>query len=135
MDIWSVISPCFDRSEKWGNANLMSGLMLMTLFHVREHVGLPFIIHCGYASTGHSDTSQHYHGNAVDFHVDCIDFKSAIKMMETAITDLRIENRVGLGIYADWVNKGFHLDCRGTKARWGRIQGTYVSYDEVLNTL
>jgi len=128
MNVWQTISPYFDKTEKWGNANLMSGLMLLTLYHVRDHVGYPFVIHAGHSSTGHSANSQHYIGNAVDFHISGMIFRDAIVAMENALSDLRISNRVGLGIYLDWNNKGFHLDCRGSQARWGRVKGSYVEY-------
>jgi hypothetical protein len=44
-----------------------------------------------------------------------------------------LEEICGLGIYPDWAHPGFHLDLRGYKARWGRVEGSYVAYEEALH--
>jgi hypothetical protein len=36
----------------------------------------------------------------------------------------------GLGVYPD--SNFIHVDVRGTKARWGRIKGEYVGWEQAL---
>lgn len=131
MNIWDIVGDHFTKNEAWGNADKMSGFLLLVIHALRKVVGQPFVIHCAYATAGHEDGSQHYVGGAVDFHIEGMSFKDAIAAVEQALTALQIENRVGLGIYPDWPEaiRGFHLDVRGVRARWGRVNGVYVTYE------
>lgn len=137
MNIWDIINDTFTKNEAWGDATKMSGIVLLVFHSLRALVGRPFVVHCGYASAGHSPASQHYLGNAIDFHIEGMSFKEAVAAVEGALDALQISNRVGLGIYPDWpghnageLQPGFHIDVRGMRARWGRVKGVYVSYDE-----
>lgn len=131
-DVWNIISQYFKSTENWGNADKMSGTLLLLLFALRKVIGRTFVIHEGFATSGHTTGSQHGLGNAVDFHIQGLPFVEAVAQMETALHALQVADRCGLGIYPDWNNPGFHLDVRGTKARWGRIGRDYVSFDEAL---
>ena len=117
-----------------GNFHKVNGLLLLLLDALREEIGHPFVVHCAYETGGHSPNSQHYLGNAVDFHIEGLSFPEAIERMEEALERLQVADRVGFGIYPDWNNPGFHLDVRnvGRKVRWGRIGEQYVSYQEAL---
>lgn len=119
----------FNRNEKWGDPDRINGLLLLTLDKLREMINRPFVIHNAYSLSGHSEKSQHYIGNAVDFHIENADFRLACNTMITCLSDLQIAHKVGLGIYPDWNCPGFHLDVRGTMARWGRIDGKDVSIE------
>lgn len=116
-----------------GNFHKVNGLLLLLLDALREEIGYPFVIHCAYETSGHSPKSQHYIGNAVDFHIEGLPFPEAVIRMEEALERLQVADRVGLGLYPCWYNPGFHLDVRndGKRARWGRIKGDYLSYDYV----
>jgi len=119
----------FTPYENWGDASKVNGTLLLLLQEIRAYVGKSFVIHNAYEKGGHSEKSQHYIGNAVDFHIEGISFLNAIEEIEEAIRFYQVEDHIGLGIYPDWYNPGFHLDVRGTKARWGRVGSTYVSYE------
>lgn len=128
----------FSRSEKWGDADKVNPMLLILMQELRTVVGHPFVIHNAYADgTGHSDASQHYKGNAVDFHIEGLDYAVAVGLIVEALENITIcgipaSDLVGLGIYPHWNDKGFHLDVRGYHARWGRVNNEYVSFEEAL---
>jgi len=130
--IWEKLK-WFIKGEAWGNPDEMNGCLLLLLDAVREIVGQQFVIHCGYETEGHTPSSQHYLGNAVDFHIlTTIPFQRQIDIMEATLNELQVADVVGLGLYPDWQNPGFHLDIRGNKARWGRVV-EYVSFDKAYD--
>jgi uncharacterized protein YcbK (DUF882 family) len=93
------------------------------------------VIHCGYENGGHASGSRHYTGDAVDFHINGMNFSEAMDSLlkalhETDFFGKKAAEYVGLGIYPDWNTPGFHLDIRGYSARWGRINGEYVSFEK-----
>lgn len=144
----------FSENEPWGKPDKMSGLTVMALEHIRkwfrnkhgEHVRI--VLHAGYEESGHAVDSQHDWdlrkwdgekiggkvGNAVDFHIEGLDmsFNKQVSEMLECLGDLQLLSVVGLGIYPDWNNKGYHLDTRGHQARWGRIGNKYVTIGEAL---
>jgi len=118
----------FTRGERWGDPDRMNGIILLLLDAVRDQYGCSFVIHCGYEGDGHTPSSQHYIGNAVDFHIVTDGhFHRQIDKMEIILGDLQVQ--CGLGIYPDWNRPGFHIDTRGYHARWGRI-GEYVEFSK-----
>lgn len=134
MSIWGKIKH-FNPNEKWGDKNKINGLLLLLLDRITEEIKnyswqkykkiAPCIIHCGYKTSGHSPKSQHYKGNAVDFHFENISPKEAYNIILQVLKDHQIDNYVGLGVYPDWYKPGFHLDIRGYKARWSEVIGKY----------
>lgn len=119
----------FSRSENWGDTSKLNPFLIPVMDIIRGRLGYPIYINNAYQQDGHTDGSQHYIGNAVDFIVKGIDFKTAIIEIERILEELGISDYVGLGIYPDWNTAGFHIDIRGYKARWGRLSGKYVSYE------
>lgn len=132
--LWNYIKN-FSPKEAWGSAPAMNGTLILLMEAIRNLWGADegFVIHCGYESSGHATDSYHKKGDAVDFHI-----KSALTLPEQSLRlskillGLQVQSRVGLGIYPDWNNPGFHLDVRETYARWGRIGMSYVSYGDAL---
>ena len=125
--IWNRLNH-LSRDENWGDPERMNGVALLVLDTIRDRFGCRFIIHCGYEGDGHTPSSEHYKGNAIDFHIDTDDpFHRQIDKIENIIADLQLH--IGLGIYPDWNRPGFHLDTRGYHARWGRI-GEYVEFSK-----
>ncbi len=123
----------FTTNENWGNSEKVNGSLLILLDKIRELSNIPIVIHNAYATTGHSSNSQHYLGNAVDFHFKTNrPYAEQIQILESILRLLQVYDFVGLGIYPDWGKKGFHLDVRGEKARWGRVNGEYISYEKAL---
>ena len=126
----------FTPGEAWGDPTMMERDTVFLLDQIRDVLGCPIIIHCGYEKRSHRPTSRHNSGSAVDFHLKGIDFREAVGLMEKAINILGMSERVGLGIYPHWNNPGFHLDTRGFRARWGAVnrngRQVYVGYDEAL---
>ena len=107
--------------------------LMLILDKIREKFGYPIIIHCTYETSGHTKHSWHYKGKACDFHFLCdFPYKDQVDILLNILKVLKLENKVGLGLYPDWEHKGFHLDVRGSKARWGRKKDIYVSFDKIL---
>lgn len=103
----------FSSAEDWEDADKMSFELLVKLDALRCYIGHPIIIHCGYASKGHSKNSMHYTGQAVDIHI--VD----ISIVEAWLAAERFDFG-GIGVYPRWGNPGLHLDVRYARpgARW-----------------
>lgn len=131
--IWDCVKH-FSPNEQWGSANRMNGLLILLLDAIRDRWGdAAFIIHCGYEADGHAKDSFHKSGNATDFHISsALPFHEQISRLEMILKELQVFDKVGLGIYPDWNNPGFHLDVRGVYARWGRIGQAYVGYADAV---
>jgi uncharacterized protein YcbK (DUF882 family) len=130
----------FGQNENWGNSHKMSGFTVLMIekvrmvYRKRYDPAATFVIHCGYDLTGHATDSQHYKGNAIDFHiVTTLSFREQVNAMKQIMAELQILDMVGLGIYPQWAHPGFHIDSRGQIARWGQIDGKYVGLDAALD--
>ena len=140
MNIWDYVKG-FSPKEKWGKPEKMNGLLLLLLPVIRleflkEDANCHFIVHCGFEEDGHAPKSQHYLGNAVDFHIETIlPYARQIEKMLDVLDRLQVSNYVGLGIYPTWNNPGFHLDVRGSLARWGFINGKEESFKKALEAI
>lgn len=133
--IWNILD-YFYQSEAWGDHTKMNPIILFVMDKIRGMLphGCRIKIHCGFADSGHSRKSEHYKGNAVDFHVVGLTFLDAETLLMTYLHRKGLVNFVGVGLYPDWSNPGFHIDCRGSRASWGKINSTegYVSYAAAL---
>jgi len=135
--IWNHVKG-FTEAEAWGEPGRMNGLLLMLMTALRaefrcEDPTAQFIIHNGFATSGHSEKSQHYVGNATDFHIESIvPFTEQVELVEGILKDLQVAHVVGLGIYPTWRHRGFHLDVRGRHSRWGFLGEQMVSFAEAL---
>lgn len=135
----------FSCYEKWGDHTKINGLLLILLDKITDKVKLYAwqkykktafcIIHCAYEKSGHSPNSQHYLGNAADFHFENISTKEAYEIILEVLGEYQVKNFVGLGIYPDWYKKGFHLDVRSFKARWARVDNIYVDIEQGIKLL
>lgn len=144
MSIWSKLN-YFSANENWGDKDKINPFLLILLdkiaYEVREYAwrnnkAVPYcIIHCAYETSGHSQNSQHYRGNAADFHFENISVLEAYGIILRVLKDYQLENFVGLGVYPDWINQGFHLDVRGDKARWSQVFGKYVDIERGVRLL
>ena len=127
--IWDTIEPYFLKKEPWGEPDKISGLLLLTLHNIRLRSSWPMIIHCG-TQGKHCKNSYHYKGLAVDFHFippnNSISFRDQARFLMQYLVDMQFSDFTGLGVYPDWKHPGFHLDCRGFKARWLKQNGEYV---------
>lgn len=107
----------FGNSEQerraFGDWNKMSPQFLSLLDTIRDLYGFPFIIHAGYAKSGHSSKSYHYLGEAADGHVGNLNPWKAYDRMRDVLGEMDILDRVGFGWYPHWYTPGWHLDCRG----------------------
>jgi hypothetical protein len=130
-DIWQQIVPEFSWAENWGVPGRVSGFLLMSLSMLRRDIGLPVVVHNAFELSGHSPSSQHYTGTAVDFHITTtMQYYRQILLVEDFLERFQLASHCGLGVYPGWNNPGFHLDARGVKARWGfDRQGRTVAYD------
>jgi hypothetical protein len=133
MNIWDIVKPEFSKTENWGNPDKINGVLLLLLQRIRNRVG--YKMHINNAFRVEDTKSQHPRGNAVDFYFEGLNFLEACYRVSNVIKELQVQNHIGLGIYLDWNKMGFHLDVRGERARWSRVEGKYVSIEEGLKIL
>lgn len=104
----------------------MNPQLILKLDALREFVGRPLVVHVGFAVAGHSSGSQHYLGNAADFHIE------GLTLLEQFLAAERF-NFAGIGLYPFWEQLGLHCDVRPLTARqpgprWLRDEkGTYLA--------
>lgn len=92
--------------------------------------GMIISIHCLWEASGHVANSRHYQGIACDFHiVSNLGYFREIETLEKILDAMKVSHAVGLGLYPEWNNQGFHIDTRGEKGRWGFVGGKMVSYE------
>ena len=92
--------------------------------------------------------SRHLIGMALDFHLESEHTRSRGKTERLRAYDLQIRElrrflqdryvfeSVGWGLYCNQNNPFFHLDTRGTDARWSRLEPTgtnYVAFDKCID--
>lgn len=120
----------FNTGEAWGEPEKINPLLLWLLQSIRDRLprGSAIKIHVGFKTAGHSKSSWHYKGMAVDFHVIGLSVLEAEEIIMKFLTETGLIEYVGIGIYPDWNNPGFHLDVRGTRAAWSRIGADYLAY-------
>jgi hypothetical protein len=90
--------------------------------------GISTKIHTIYEKTGHSKNSYHYKGLACDFSFSPnykYNFTSQINYLVNYLKKYSYYNRVGIGIYYEWINRGFHIDLRGKNLSWFQECGIY----------
>lgn len=110
----------FNQNENWGDPEKISFQLVQALDRLRDFIGFPINIHCGYEDRGNE--SYHCLGMAVDCHatnMSLYNFYTAASRFEFS----------GIGVYPWWNNPGLHLDVRIAphRALWGRdIVGEYV---------
>jgi hypothetical protein len=130
----------FSQHENWGNADKMDISLLWLLTELRRRYKAKydakayFVIHNGYETKGHKETGYHPRGLATDFHiVTKLTFVKQMDAIDDIFADMEITQFVGLGVYPDWNNPGFHLDSRGEIGRWGRIESKKGQYIKELD--
>ena len=135
--VWRLIKAYFKpswTSDQFGQPAKMSGFVLIAIWILRFETGWKLKVNHGFKTDGHSKNSQHYKGTAVDFRfVTNTSYYDQIKRVEEILKAWQLWNFVGLGLYPDWNNPGFHIDARGHKARWGYVSGIMVGYIAARN--
>ena len=124
---WDTIKH-FSPSENFGDPSRMSYKLLLLLDNLREFIGRPIIIHCGYEER--NNNSYHCRGMAIDCHSDIglFNFYTAASRFDFT----------GLGVYPWWNNPGLHLDIRpietlGNRSLWGSTSaGVYTPLTQEL---
>jgi hypothetical protein len=94
----------------------------------KKKYGIELKIHTLYDTGGHSKNSYHYKGLACDFSFTPnrqYYFTTQIKYLVDYLTKNNIYDKIGLGIYYEWRNRGFHLDIRGKQLSWYQELGLY----------
>ena len=131
--IWKLLKH-LKNGDAWGDPDKMDFFILVIVDNIMNAlpVGCRAKIHCGYKTSGHSSKSMHYHGKAIDFHVVGVPFLTAETLIMADLHDTGLIENVGIGIYPDWNNPGFHIDSRGNRASWAKIKDDYVAYAEGL---
>lgn len=119
---WDFFRPFFKKGEKWGDPARVSFQHLTDLWLVRKKLDWPMVVHCSFDVNGHAGRSYHHRdgfSRATDFHF-LSEHSLAIQMMmlEQALSELGLREKVGLGVYPKWNQQGFHFDSRGHEKRW-----------------
>ena len=121
----------FHSTESWVDASLMNHDLLFLMDKLRGSLpsGCKIKVHRGYGKSNYAK-SQHPHGKAVDFHVVGCTFLDAEYHIKNFLAKKNLANEVGVGLYPDWHNPGFHIDIRGQRARWAMLwqNGSQVMY-------
>lgn len=118
------------KPNAFGDFNKMNGLLLRLLDEWRAEVGKPCIIHCGYELSGHASQSYHAIGDAVDCHFSGCSLWAAYSALQKVLGRYNLQNRVGIGVYFNWVNPGFHFDLRGFELTWYCEKANSYVYDK-----
>lgn len=127
----------FTKNEKnykgqfaWGDLQQVNGLLLRIMDEWRAQTGSPCTIHAAYETSGHGTYSEHNRGDAIDCHFSNCTLWHAYQSLQTVLAKYNLQDRVGIGVYFNWANKGFHLDLRGFPLTWYcEKTGSYV-YDK-----
>jgi uncharacterized protein YcbK (DUF882 family) len=113
------LSPNFSRREfrcKDGSEHPINPVLLGMLEAIRAKFEAPITIISGYRSPAHNakvggaKNSKHVTGEAADIRVE------GIPPAHVHYWASRYFSSGGIGLYKTWV----HVDCRPTRARWGR---------------
>ncbi|MEW6712369.1 MAG: hypothetical protein AB1403_21300 [Candidatus Riflebacteria bacterium] len=120
----------FKPSEKWGDLSKIDQLLVYCLDRTRMQGNCPFSIHCAYESSGHSEDSYHYKGQAVDGHF------VGMHLLNQLLVAERTNLWRGIGLYPFWNNPGLHLDVRGGQPlRWIRDQAGIYHYNPTFEVI
>jgi uncharacterized protein YcbK (DUF882 family) len=110
----------------------VSPTLINALQLLRDQVGVPIDVVSGYRCPVHNHAvkgtalSQHLLGTAADIVIQGM----PVAKMYTAAAQISLFSRGGIGIYPD---RGFiHVDVRPIRARWGQLNGQYVSLAEAM---
>ena len=127
LNTWKMIYPLFTPKEFGvGGYEGMDDSFLLSLYRFRVAIDTPMIINPngGFSTRGHSPTSLHYSGRAVDFH-----FTKDIPLRRVIVAAIK-SGLHGIGLYPYWNNMGFHLDNRtGNKFNiWVRDKNNVYRY-------
>ena len=129
----------FSKNEKWGDYKIINGFIILLLEQIRhdfenKKISSQLIIHSAYRSNSSKD-NKHSTASAVDFHFHNLDFKVAYTELIKTLNYLQVHNFIGLGVYPQWRNPGFHLDIRDKKGRWGQWNNKYCTIDYAISKL
>jgi len=123
------------RCDENGDHIVAAPRLITALQALRSLVSAPIRVNSGFRCPAHNRAvggsihSQHLYGKAADIVIHGL---SVLEMYEQA---QRIPSfkKGGVGIYP--AESFVHVDVRGRKARWGRIEGLYVGIDEAIKSM
>lgn len=102
-DLWKQVD-YFDEAENWGSPYRMHVRLIFYVDLFREMLAKPYHVYCAYETAGHSATSVHPKGLAVDGGVANLR-KAFMVAMRLPFT--------GVGLYRWWTPRhGLHLDMK-----------------------
>jgi len=107
--------------DEWGDWGQVDRELIFLLDSIRHNAKKPVVIHCAYATAGHSEHSYHYRGMAVDFHI------LGMHVVDQFLLASQYSEVGGIGVYPYWRSPGLHIDLRPGRTMWGRTaKGTYL---------
>lgn len=128
-----MIEKLFDHVKPdaaWGDFSMMDWRLLVLLenFQSKLPKGCWVKIHCAYKP----NEKYHKSGIAVKFHIVGCSFIEAERHLTHYLSSTGLNVYCGVGLYPDWDDPGFHLDIRGYKEIWAKINGNYCDYSKAL---
>lgn len=121
---WSVIKH-FPRHEWVKDPDKVDPHLVLLMDSIRERCGVKMFIHVAWADDGHSPSSWHYAGKAVDFHFD-----PKLSHIEAYHLLKAIPVIGGLGFYPFWNHPGWHIDLRPRRLYWIAKSANEYVYDQ-----
>lgn len=139
--VWMILD-AFKITQAWGDPFKMHPILLFIIEKFNKSLphGCWIKVHCGYKEKASKKNSYHCHGRAIDFHVVGCTFVEAeshlMKFLNESVIlhgmEYKMISYVGIGIYPEWSDPGFHLDIRGKPNSWARIDSNYTTYTQGL---
>jgi len=120
----------FSANENWGDISYVSWEHVYFLNFLRSKLGYPFKVNYSYETVGHSKNSYHAKGKATDgyFKTNKNLFKQYLAI-NRILEEYGLLNFIGIGVYPEWNNPGFHFDTRGKQIHWIRLNDKYIYGD------
>lgn len=111
----------FFKPHEWGSWRNVSAVLIYVVDELRASAHAACIIHCAWATSGHSAGSAHYRGLAVDLHL------VGMPVIDQYLLAEKLGEFGGIGLYPHWNTPGLHLDMAEKGRRWIRdAKGIYL---------
>lgn len=126
---------CYESVNEEGWSDINPALTGILCYINEVYFKRLYAFHSGHRPHG-STASQHYIGNAIDFHVSDYDGMSYCERAKRYYLDWEtlsvaldpIKDMIGFGLYPQANNPFFHFDLGGGFRSWARIDMDYVAY-------
>jgi len=102
------------KPHEWGQWQSVSAGLIFAVDALRDLAGIACVIHCAFATSGHSVGSAHYRGLAADLHL------VGLSVVDQFLLAEKLNVFAGIGVYPHWNKPGLHVDLAEPGRRWIR---------------